>query len=126
MESKWLENHEMINFINENLCNLKKCIAVPDHSFQKKDETMQSKDSKFSHLDKHIVVVKNYEGNFSEDSWATVVKNKVSSKLKSVPVHKTVLNKKGQGCIFLFSEKEKYEAIEVLKSDFKVTPSNPV
>ena len=86
---------------------------------------MQSKGSNFSNLDKHIVVVENHEGNFSEDSWATVVKNKVSSKLKSVPVHKTVLNKKGQGCIFLPSEKEKHKAIEMLKSDFKVTPSNP-
>ena len=51
MESKWLENHEMISSINENLCNLKKCIAVSDHSFQKKDETMQSKGCNFSNLD---------------------------------------------------------------------------
>ena len=72
------------------------------------------------------MVVENHEDNFSENSWATVVKSKVSSKLKSVPVHKTVLNKKGQGCIFLPSEKEKHEAIEVLKSYFKVTPSNCV
>ena len=79
---------------------------------------MQSKGSNFSNLDKHIVVVENHEGNFFEDSWATVVKNKMSSKLKSVPVHKTVLNKKGQGCIFFPSEKEKHKAIEVLKSDF--------
>ena len=89
IESKWLENHEMINYIKENLCNLNKCIAVPDHSFQKKDETMHSKRSNFSNLDKHIVVVENHEGNFSEDSWATVVRSKVSSKLKSVPLHKT-------------------------------------
>ena len=71
------------------------------------------------------MVVENHEGNFSEDNWATVVNNKVSTKLKSVPVHKTVLNEKGQSCTFLPSEKEKHEAIKVLKSDFKVTTSNP-
>ena len=41
MESKWLEDHKVVNSINENLCNLKKCIAVPDHSFQKKKRTKQ-------------------------------------------------------------------------------------
>ena len=50
----------------------------------------------------------------------------MSSKLKSVPVHKTVLNQKGQGCIFLPLEKEKHEAIKVLKNYFKVTSTNPV
>ena len=78
--------------------------SIPDMS----DERLQRNDSlnklaqkNSSKVDKHVVIVENSEGSFSKESSRTVVKKKVAENLKKVPVHKAVLNKKGQECIFL-------------------------
>ena len=49
-------------------------------------------------------------------------KAKVATKLNKIPIKKAILNKNGQECIFLPSEKNK-EAVAVLENDFKVTVS---
>ena len=78
------------------------------------DERLQRNDSlnKLEKVSQKLItccytVVENSEGSFSEDSWVTVVKKKVADNLKKVPVHKAVLNKKGQGCIFFLQKKQR-------------------
>ena len=83
----------------------------------------QEDDKSIPKTDKHVLIVEENERCFSEN-WSTVVKKKVANNLKSVPVHKAILNKKGQGYIFLPTEKVKDEAIAALKNDFKVTPGS--
>ena len=102
--------------------------SVPDMSderLQRNDSLNKLEQKSSSKVDKHIVIVENSEGSFFEDSWATVIKKKVADNLKKVPVHKAVLNKKGQECIFLPREKNKDEAMISLEKDFKMTPGKP-
>ena len=91
---------------------------------QNKSFLTQKDNKNIPKTDKHVLIVEENEGCFSEENWSTVVKKKVANNLKSIPVHKAILNKKGQGCIFLPTEKVKDEAIAALKNDFKVTPGS--
>ena len=122
-EKRNQEDRNMITAVTE-----KPNKSIPDMSderLQRNDSLNKLEQKSSSKVDKHVVIVENSEGSFSEDSWATVVKKKVADNLKKVPVHKAVLNKKGQGCIFLHSEKNKDEVMISLEKDFKVTPGKP-
>ena len=73
---------------------------------------------------KHVLVVQNDdEDKFSSEKWSDVVKNKISDKLKNVPVDKTLLTNDGKGCIFLPDEAALQEANIKLSSDLSVSKS---
>ena len=63
------------------------------------------------------------EESSSENSWADIVKNSISFKLREVPVSSTVVSRGGDGVIFLPSEKSLTDAKNLLNSEFKVTES---
>ena len=60
------------------------------------------------------------DSELTEQTWATVTKQKVVLKLKNVPITK-IVSKKGRACIFLPSKKDSEQAVAALESDFKVT-----
>ena len=71
--------------------------------------------------EKHVI--EDDENNqFTQESWATVAKEKSSYQTQENTYKKAILNKNGQGCIFLPSEKNK-EAVAALENYFKVTAS---
>ena len=75
----------------------------------------------------HVLVVQNdSEDKFSSESWSSVVKEKISDKLKDIPVNKTLLNNDGKGCIFLPNESALVEADNMLSSELSVTKSTKV
>ena len=75
---------------------------------------------------KHVLLVSrnnDTEEPFNESSWADVVKNSISTKLREVPVSSTVVSRGGEGVIFLPSEKSLTDAKNLLNSEFQVTES---
>ena len=85
-------------------------------------------DKAHAHKSKHTILVQNKENTvYNNDSWANAVKSTISTKLKSVPVSKSVITKKGEGCIILPDEESQKNAMEILKDDFNVTvsPTSP-
>ena len=72
----------------------------------------------------HVLVVEEKgsdDGKFTTTTWSDVVRNSISEKLKDVQVSSTTVNRQGQGCIFLPSEKACADAKKALDSDFKLT-----
>ena len=71
----------------------------------------------------HILIVNtNNQEKFSKDSWANA-QNKISEKLKDIPVKKSVLNRNGKGCLILPDENSTAEAREILKDEYYVEKS---
>ena len=68
-----------------------------------------------------MVIVEDEESKYSQETWAEVASKQVATKLKTVPVHRAFLNKKGQGCIVLPTEENRKAAVAALEADFKVT-----
>ena len=69
----------------------------------------------------HVFLVEDEECKYSQETWAQVASKQVATKLKTVPVHRAFLNKKGQGCIVLPTEENRKAAVAALEADFKVT-----
>ena len=72
----------------------------------------------------HVLLVNNPEGknnDFTQESWAGVLKTNISKKLEEIPVKKVLLNKKGQGCIVLPDKSTCNNAKDLLKTEFDVT-----
>ena len=72
---------------------------------------------------KHVIVLQDKDTNakFDKTSWSTVVKGKIQDQLKSIPVDKSVVTKKGEGCLFFPTKEAQEKAKSVLDSHFKVT-----
>ena len=68
-----------------------------------------------------MVIVEDQESKYSQRTWAQVASKQVATKLKTVPVHKAFLNKKGQECIVLPTEENRKDTVAALEPDFKVT-----
>ena len=72
IEKRNQKDRTMITAITEKLNK-----SIPDMSnkrLQRNDSSNKLEQKSFSKVDKHVVIVENSEGSFSEDSWATVVK----------------------------------------------------
>ena len=72
----------------------------------------------------HVLVVENKDSDserYTSATWSDVVRSSISNKLKDVPVSNTIVNRQGQGCIFLPSEKACADAKKALDSDFKLS-----
>ena len=77
--------------------------------------------------EKHVIVLKdkdNNDANYDEQRWSTVVKGTLKTKLKNVPVNRSLLSKTGQGCLFFPSKKAQEEAQSLLEPLFTVTSSS--
>ena len=68
-----------------------------------------------------MVLVEDEESKYSQKTWAQVASKQVATKLKTAPVDRAFLNKKGQGCIVLPTEESGKAAVAALEVDFKVT-----
>ena len=78
--------------------------------------------------EKHMVILANNDQSetnpkFSTTAWSDIVKTKLTTKLKNVPIEKTLLSKDGKGCIFLPTKKIQEEVKQALENDtdFSVT-----
>ena len=92
---------------------------APEQQSNTKETSLQKK------MNKHSIVVHNNDNNqFDSVSWADIVNTKISQKLKNVPVSKSVVTRKGEGCIILPDEESKENALKLLQEDFKVTDSS--
>ena len=60
---------------------------------------------------------------FNEASCADVVESSISQKLHEIPVLKTVVNRQGEGCIFLPDEGSRHQAENLLSQDNTVDKS---
>ena len=73
---------------------------------------------------KHVVILQDKCDEsevYSDVSWNEVVSRKLKSKLKNVPVERTVLSKEGKGCLFFPNKDAQEKAKNVLQEEFKVT-----
>ena len=73
----------------------------------------------------HVIVVHGEVGNsnfdgFNDSQWNTVVKKKLSSKLKSIPIKNSLKTKDGKACLFVENEATMNEVREALKDDYNV------
>ena len=68
-----------------------------------------------------MVIIVDEESKYCQETWAQVASKQVTTKIKTVPVHRAFLNKKGQGFIVLITEKNIKAAVAALEADFKVT-----
>ena len=53
-----------------------------------------------------------------QETWAQEATKQVATKIKTVPVHRAFLNKKGEKCIVLPTEENRKAAVAALKADF--------
>ena len=76
--------------------------------------------------EKHVIILKDKDGalKYNEQKWSTIVKGTLESKLKDVPVNRSLLSKTGQGCLFFPNKKAQEEAKSLLEPLFKVTSSS--
>ena len=116
IDNKRRDESKFIDTITEN-----SLLILLKEQLQNKSFLTQKDNKSIPKTDKHVLIVEENKGCFLEENWSTVVKKKVANNLKSVPVQKAILSKKGQGCIFLPTKKVRNEAIAALKNDFKVT-----
>ena len=66
----------------------------------------------------------NFSG-FDDHQWNTVVKKKLGSKLKSIPIKNSVKTKDGKACLFVESEETMNQVKAALKDDYNVELSKP-
>ena len=84
--------------------------VIPQHVPEKRD---------------HVIVVHGEVGEdnfagFDDNQWNTVVKRKLSSKLKSIPIKNSVKTKDGKACLFVENEETMNEVKEALKDEYNV------
>ena len=89
------------------------------------EQTLASDENRVPSVSKHRLLIQSKdESVFDSNSWAGVVKSTISTKLQSVQVSKSVVTKKGEGCIILPDAKSRKAALELLKDDFNVKESD--
>ena len=75
---------------------------------------------------KHVMVVEdkqNKENRYDNESWSKVVKSSLSTKLKNIPVEKSLVTKSGKGCLFFPTQSDQEKAKSVLESEYTVSLS---
>ena len=80
------------------------------------------KDNTATNKDKHAIVVKpnNDLTSYTKSTWAEVTSKMLSPKLEKIPVSKTVLTKNGNGYLLFPNSKNRDDAENCLKNDFKL------
>ena len=79
--------------------------------------------SQSSEKEKHVVILQDKDEDadgYSASAWNEVVRKKLSTSLKNIPVTKSVLSKEGKGCLILPNKEAQQNAKAALENDFCV------
>ena len=74
--------------------------------------------------DKHVIVIEDKQDDnkkYDKESWSEVVQSSLSSKLKNIPVHKSLVTKSGQGCLIFPTKNDQEQAQLLLEQEYKVS-----
>lgn len=75
---------------------------------------------------RHVIMVQDKTLNvkFDETSWSTVVKGTLKEKLKSIPIDRSLVTKKGQGCLFFPNKQAQEKAKSALEPHYEITSTS--